>query len=302
MKNLLGVLYFILISVLLFNCKKDNNEPQSSYLLFPAGRSFLSNSEVKVSINNSAYVPENMYDSCGGYWLKIPKVDLPASGNVTILYTRKKGDLILFKDIPNAKQDWLAAAPYIDCGDEVLKAKAIDLTKDYQGNLDKAKQIHQFISSYLQLNIYRDAFQDNASRTYALGYGDCMNFSRLYIALCRAVNIPARSVWGVIYGYRNDNIYDYHHQWVEVLDENGYWHPADFKYNKKFDLNDIRYLDLLYAAEENTVVKNRSPEEIMLGDVKYFNNYPAPLTGRLGFELVEDKRPESMTVKFVYKF
>jgi hypothetical protein len=76
-----------------------------------------------------------------------------------------------------------------------------------------------------------------------------MNFSRLYVALCRASDIPARTVWGVVYGYNDDNIYDYHHQWAEVMDESGYWHPCDFNYTTDFDLNDIRYLDLIYAAE-----------------------------------------------------
>jgi hypothetical protein len=39
-----------------------------------------------------------------------------------------------------------------------------------------------------------------------------------------------------------------------------------------------------------------------LGEVKYFNDYPATLTGRLGFELLEDERPEYMTVEYSYKF
>lgn len=122
------------------------------------------------------------------------------------------------------------------------------------------------------------------------------------VALCRGVNIPARTIWGVVYDHDGGNIYDYHHQWTEVLDDNGYWHPADFTYTTNFDLNDIRYLDLIYAPEENTIIKNRLSEEIKVGNVKYFNNYPASLTGRLGFELVENKRPEYMTIKYTFEF
>lgn len=122
------------------------------------------------------------------------------------------------------------------------------------------------------------------------------------VALCRGVNIPARTIWGVVYDHDGGNIYDYHHQWTEVLDDNGYWHPADFTYTTNFDLNDIRYLDLIYAPEENTIIKNRLSEEIKVGNVKYFDNYPASLTGRLGFELVENKRPEYMTIKYTFEF
>jgi hypothetical protein len=39
-----------------------------------------------------------------------------------------------------------------------------------------------------------------------------------------------------------------------------------------------------------------------VGNVKYFDNYPASLTGRLGFELVENKPPEYMTIKYTFEF
>ena len=294
-------LCIILLVLSLSGCKK-NNEPVSSFLLFPAGRSFFGTGEIKVSINDITYKPDIIYDSCGGYWLKILKVDLPKSGKISIQYTRKKGELFLFKGIVEDKQQWITESYYIDCNNDVLKTKANELIKDYQNNIDKAKQIQQFVISHLKLQVYHDSFLDKASHTYELGYGTCMNFSRLFVALCRAANIPARTIWGIVLDHNGGNIYDYHHQWAEVLDDSGYWHPADFTYSINFDLNDIRYLDLIYAAEENTIIKNRLPEEIILENVEYFNNYPATLTGRLGFELVEDKRPDYMTIKYVYEF
>lgn len=77
-----------------------------------------------------------------------------------------------------------------------------------------------------------------------------MNFSRLFTALCRASGIPARTVWGIIY---DEGIYDHHRQWAEFRDEEGYWHPLDFNFTKTIDLDDLRYLDLIYAPEENPV-------------------------------------------------
>ena len=93
MKNLI---FLCLISLFLFSCGKELNEPQGSYLLFPAGRSVLGQGQIKVSINNLEYKPDNIFDSCGGYWLKIPKSDLPQSGTVSILFTRKKANLEFF--------------------------------------------------------------------------------------------------------------------------------------------------------------------------------------------------------------
>lgn len=243
-----------------------------------------------------------MYDSCGGYWIKIAETDLPEHGNLKIRFIRKQGELHLFYEENIDEQYWLNPSYYIDCDNEILRLKAIELTKNSESRIDKAKRIHQYVSGHITMKIYKDSFLDKASTTYDLGYGTCMNYSRLYVALCRAAGIPARTIWGMVYGHDDDNIYDYHHQWAEILDDSGYWHPADFNYTTNFDLNDIRYLDLIYAAEENTIVQNRIDNKIILEDLKYFNDYPTTLTGRLGFQLIEDNRPNSMTIEYSYEF
>ncbi len=289
------------VLLLLFSCSNDEWEtPASEYLLFPAGRSFLSESEATVLFNNSEYIAEIISDSCGGFWFKIPKVDLPPAGGVEIHYKRQQSVLDLYKGITNNKPDWINPSLFIDSDNSQLQDKALELIDGIQTNYEKAKSIQQFVINHLEFREYKDSFLEIASDTYQLGYGTCMNFSRLFVAMCRAVNIPARSIWGIVYGYDDDNIYDYHHQWAEMLDDNGYWHPLDFNYTTDFDLNDIRYLDLVYAAEENTVIHNRGVKEVMLGNVSYFENYPATLTGKLGFELVEDARPEYMIIKYNY--
>lgn len=201
-----------------------------------------------------------------------------------------------------AKRDWISPSYYIDSDDENIVLKANELIKGLSASIEKAKAIQQFVINHLELNLYyKNFFLDKASKTYELGYATCVNFSRLYVALCRAANIPARSVYGVVYGFNNDNIYDYHHQWAEILDESGYWHPLDFGYTTIFDLNDIRYLDLIYAAEENTIIMDRDLYDIML-DLHYYNDYPMTWTGGFGFELKSDNRPDSMIVEYSYKY
>lgn len=292
--------YLLFLTVIIYcGCKKEETTNHNySYLLLPAGRSFLGMSEITVTIDSKKYNAEKFYDGYGGYWIKIRKDKLPSNCNIEIRYKRQKEDVLLFKEIYDAS--WLAESYYIDCSD-AIKTKAAELTKGHQSNINKAKQIQQYVINETELRTYHNSFLTKASRTYEFRTGTCINFSRLFISLCRAANIPARSVWGIVYGYPDDKIYDYHHQWAEILDDDGYWHPLDFNYTHSFDLSDIRYLDLLYSAEENLLLFNDSSYEVVLGDVTYFNNYPASLTGRLGFELVEDKRPEYMVVKYVYK-
>lgn len=299
-----GIYLYYLAAVLLtlLCCKKKPEKSKSDSLIFPIGRSFLDSGEITLTIGGTEHNPNIIFDSCGGYWLKISRKDLPESGNITINYTKRNGEFNSFKEIVGNKQDWLMPSYYIDSDNNILISKAIELTNNLQSNVDKAKEIHQFVINHVILKNYKDSFLDKASKTYESGYGTCINFSRLYVALCRAVGIPARTIWGIVYGHNDDNIYDYHHQWAEILDDSGYWHPCDFNYTTIFDLNDIRYLDLIYAAEENTIIKERVSQEFLLKNLTFFNDYPVSLTGRFGFELLEDNRPNSMTVEYIYEF
>jgi len=297
-------LFIFTLIVILTSCEKNSNEPQSDFLIFPVGRSFLNTSSINIKIGDAKFNSDLdfVFDSCGGYWLQIPKSTIFDNESIVITITRKKGDMELFSEIVGHKQDWISPSYYIDSDNENIVLKANELTKELITSIEKAKAIQQFVINHVEINIiYKDSFLDKASKTYELGYGTCINFSRLYVALCRAANIPARTVWGIVYGYNNDNIYDYHHQWGEILDESGYWHPSDFNYTTSFDLNDIRYLDLIYAAEENTIIKDRDSYNIMFENLNYYHDYPVTLTARLGFELKSDNRPDSMIVEYSYK-
>jgi hypothetical protein len=96
--------------------------------------------------------------------------------------------------------------------------------------------------------------------------------------------------------------YNNHHQWAESLDDSGYWHAMDFGYTIDFDLNDIRYLDLIYAAEENFILKNRKDYHIMFEDMFYTNDYPTVPDGKIRFRLLSDSRPDSMVVEYSYDY
>ncbi len=294
------LLVFTLI-VMSAGCEKDNPQNLPDFFAFPVGRSFLNSSTFDIKIDESTYVSDFVFDSCGGYWLQIPISEISGNKHITIKITRRKEEINHFSWIVGDTQRWISPSYYIDSEDEYIVSKAKELTIGHSLNSEKAKIIQQFVINHVAMKIYKDAFLDKASKTFKLGYGTCMNYSRLFVALCRAANIPSRTVWGVVYGYNNDNIYDYHHQWAEVLDESGYWYPLDFNYTTNYDLNDIRYLDLIYAAEENSVVKNRDLYKILFENLKYYNDYPVSLTARLGFKLISDNRPDSMIVQYVYE-
>ena len=303
MRKIISCSSLLVITLMMISsCEKVPLGHDSDYLALPVGRSFLSASSVSVNISGQVYESDFHFDSCGGYWLLIHKSQVSSGDNIKIRFARKSEELSLFPEVVGDKQDWVSPSLYIDSDHESIASKAHELTEGLNSNLEKAKMLHNYVVNHVGLNIYRDASLDKASRTEELGYGTCMNASRLFIALCRAVNVPARSVWGIVNAHDDIGGYNNHHQWAESLGDSGYWHAADFGYTIDFDLNDIRYLDLIYAAEENTILKNRKDYHIMFEDMFYTNDYPTVPDGKIRFALISDNRPDSMVVEYSYDY
>ncbi len=295
-------LLFILGLWMLSSCEEVPLGHDSEYLTLPVGRSFLSASSVDVSIDGLKYESDYRFDSCGGYWLLIHKSLVSSGDIIKIRFTRRSEELSLFPEVVGDKQNWVSPSHYIDSDNEQLVSKAIELSEGLSSNIEKAKMIQNYVVYHVGYSIYRDASLDKASKTDELGYGTCMNASRLFVALCRAAGVPARTVWGVVNAHDDIGGYNNHHQWAESLDDLGYWHAMDFGYTIDFDLNDIRYLDLIYAAEENTILKNRKEYHIMFEDMFYTNDYPTVPDGKIRFRLLSDSRPDSMVVEYSYDY
>lgn len=295
-------LYLFAAFLILSGCEKEFGEIDRSTLVFPIGRSFLNANSVNVSVNGDDHNFEPVPDSCGGYWMVFQKSELQKGDSVKFTFTIRKGDLKLLHESDEMINEWLSPSFYIDSDHPEIIAKAEEQTKGLTTKLEKAQKLQNYVATGIMYQIYRDASLDKASLTLNLHYGTCMNASRLYVALCRAVGVPARTVWGIIDGDLNDGNYDSHHQWAESMDDDGYWHPTDFWYVNAFDLNDVRYLDLIYAAEENTLLKSTKAKQLMFEKLVMNNDYPTAYEGKLGFKQLKDYRPDSMVVSYTYVF
>lgn len=293
---LMKYLKYILLCLIYLNtssCEKEKQEQESNTITFPVGRSFLNSNEVHVYIGEQEYQPTIVKDNSGGYWIAIPRKDVKDGEKITIRFKRKKQDQIFYMGELGNIDNWIEPSYYIDSDNEMIKQKSVSLTAQYTTTIEKAERLQQFVSNYLTYNNEsKYSYYKKASQTFLDKEGTCMNMSRLYVALCRSVDIPARSVWGVVSG-------GFHHQWAEICDENGNWYASDFGFTKVFGLNDIRYLDLIYAAEENDFIMHRDTTEIMFHNLKYYNDYPVDPSGDLGFERVQSSK-DSMVVEYEY--
>jgi hypothetical protein len=287
----------LLIAPLLLACCAPESTGHS--LLLPVGRSaVVGGNTFQVLIDSEPYDPRAMYDDYGGYWAEIP-YDPQENSEVLLRITINAEQPGLYREESEDVERWLSPSKLIDSDNPALIAEAERLAADGGTAVEKAQSIQGFVIRRLEFRIYRNHFSYSASDTYEMGYGTCVNYARLFVALCRAAGVPARTVWGIIY---NGGVYDHHHEWAEFLDDDGYWHPLDLTFTTSFDLSDIRYLDLIYSSEENPLYERSRSERYSadMGQIIVYDTTDQPYDGRLGFRLVEDNFPVSYVVENVF--
>jgi hypothetical protein len=271
-------------------------------LLIPIGRSWLGQSEIVVSLNGVATDVERLYDGLGGYWLRIPFRSLAPRAEVRIQVVRRKDEsAVLFAESGVDPSRWMQPSTLIDSSQAELVARADAILRECptcSTNEAKARQIQGFVVGYLTFGSYDGPPTWKASDVYRRKYGVCIDFARLFVALCRAARVPARTVEGIVQSREDPSVCDGHHEWAEIMDEGSRWHPLDLTYTTDFDLSDIRYLDLVYASEENPRYKafyqtDYGPYALDDGDAVVYstgkvihNGFPG-----LGYGLVESAAP-----------
>jgi tetratricopeptide (TPR) repeat protein len=100
-----------------------------------------------------------------------------------------------------------------------IKEKAFDIVKQESNPYLQAKKIFNWVITNMTYQQNNDESQ-NLKTNYEQLKGDCGSFSRVFVALCRALGIPARSVtcrWFTESG----------HVWAEILIPPYGWIPVD---------------------------------------------------------------------------
>ncbi len=143
-------------------------------------------------------------------------------------------DKSVFKILEHPDKDkeaslYLSPSPYI----ESHHPKIIKLAKDAAAgkeNWEKVEAIYDAVGKNLT---FKEGDLKGALKGLNDGFGDCEEFSALFIAMCRAENIPARTVW--VPGHAYSEFY--------LVDDNGkgQWFPCQSAGSKSFGgINDVR--------------------------------------------------------------
>jgi len=135
------------------------------------------------------------------------------------LYTaQKKLDKNLSKG-PNFK-DFLKPEKYIEADHPQIQQIAKSITA--LDEMDTVKSIYNYVIDNMEYEVFNKESL-GAVKAGQQKKGDCTEYSDLFVALCRAKNIPAR----VITGYTTESDNRPEHNWVEAYLKEYGWVPFD---------------------------------------------------------------------------
>ncbi len=131
-----------------------------------------------------------------------------------------------FPPLWNEREDlapFLEAEAFIESDDPVLADAAREIVEGAADSWDAARRIARWVSENI-----RGALPGGvtARNTYDTRSGECGAHSFLTAALCRAVGIPARAVWGCMYVPLHGGVFG-QHVWNEVYMGDAGWIPLD---------------------------------------------------------------------------
>lgn len=133
------------------------------------------------------------------------------------------------QDLPDEVLADLVASRY--CDSDNLTAEAWSMFEGFPPGWSRVQAITQFVHNHITFGYQFGRSNKTASEVYRERTGVCRDFAHLSIALCRAMNIPARYVSGYLgdIGIPYSGAGDFC-AWYEVY-LGGQWHTFDARYN-----------------------------------------------------------------------
>jgi len=280
---------------------------EDAHLLIPLGSTASPAFLTVVSIDDRPYEHGVETDGLGNSWASIALSDIGRSAELTIRYTITRREIASYHCIPDADATWLEPNSYIDWQDPSIPSVVRGLDLSELKRSDAVRRIGDYVVKHITYVRTEGGYPASvpASMTLATGSGVCINRARLFVSLCRASGIPARTVNGAVRHHDDPTTYEFHHEWMEYLDGQGNWHPVDLRYSVSYELNDPRYAGFVYGAEDhpwfagldNQNLLSGQPVQLENGDVVLFHYHPIFGGARFGFELVDSRDLEYYVIE-----
>lgn len=127
------------------------------------------------------------------------------------------------RDLDRDVSMYLTPSKGIESTNRRIKDLASEVVEGKEGAWERVEAIYDYVRENVE---YRNGPFKGALRALKDGYGDCEELSSLFIAMCRAEDIPARTVW--VPGHCYPEFY------LQDAEGNGAWFPCQAAGTREF--------------------------------------------------------------------
>jgi hypothetical protein len=133
----------------------------------------------------------------------------------SILGPEETSQFVIPRRADRSLRPFLAPSPYIESRNGEIRRLARQVIEGKETAWEQVEAIYDWVREHVE---YKDGELKGALAALKDGDGDCEELSSLFIAMCRANNIPARTVW--IPGHCYPEFY------LEDEEGDGHWFPC----------------------------------------------------------------------------
>jgi hypothetical protein len=160
------------------------------------------------------------------------------------------------EQIPRDDRKYLASSPLIESRDSKIRDLAREVTADQPDAWSKVEALCNWVKENID---HQNVPAKGAAKAVREGAGNHEDLASVFIACCRALKIPARTVWVPDYCYAEF--------YLEDQDGNGYWIPCELKEKSTFGTMPEK-ATILQKGENITVPEKKEPQRFVPEFVK----------------------------------
>jgi len=178
------------------------------------------------------------------------------------------------KKLDRKVRPYLGPSPFIESQSPKIRSLAKEIGADKEKAWDRVRAIYDWVREKVK---YKDGKLKGALAALEDGTGDCEELTSLFIAICRAANIPARTVW--VPGHCYPEFY-----LVDEKDE-GHWFPCQAAGSEAFG-GIPEHRPILQKGDNFRPPYNRRDHQRYLAE--YLTGTPTPGGGRPQVKFVRE--------------
>ena len=174
----------------------------------------------------------------------------------TVTAPENKSALQVTPNLPRDVRFFLGMSPLIENRNALLLKKAKEISAEAESDWQKVEMIYDWIRDNI---MYQNGPRKGALATFRAGFGEKEDLTSLFVAFCRNLKIPARTVWVPEHNYAEF--------YLQGPDSKGFWFPCELSGRRAFgEMSDNR--PMLLRGDNFKVPEKQEPQRYVAEHLK----------------------------------